>query len=603
MDTIPYVYCKYQNALIAPPPHKIIYSIFREYINEHYKGGSTMNNRGFLTMPNHDIDMERLLNKLKNDGSIKLVAKERTNLSIKMESGVIYGTYDDDNNNISRTLQLAKSIDGLFMNSYLKRAYTYSVPNESFDDKNVQMDPELSENDISKLIGKVTRKLALATIRIRLVSPNNVFTLEIGSTDGMDNQVIIAIRCDSYKKVARIFSGGKLLNGGTPGSLFSLTETPLYLSRKSKDGEMLLKKNPNPFDDVTLSLMKISLQMLYDQIISTDEVPQLMFPKYCDTEIYFIKKSVSNIMGSDRIGFALFQWVNNDAISSLDTVMGEDFNLKIPQILATPNIDQFPLIDFNQNEWDFIGKYVNGKNILCGKTEQPFNIIPYLLEPTYGTTLRYKLEFEDDSIQMMLMSYTLDAKRDTLTTYMVCKISDDITVYNKAIFTNLQEFDVTTSLVEIDTDVVFTNAECLVEDPNSLLDKVVASLFDASDAILLIREMLRVHIILHDRPQRTRVIKCSSRQVNHSNDQKKNHSTKTHEEGFVISRILKTVSDAKSFIARMSEEGICEREYTMESWNRRGYFRHLRSGEAIWIPPTTCTRHCPLSDKELHIKL
>ena len=45
-------------------------------------------------------------------------------------------------------------------------------------------------------------------------------------------------------------------------------------------------------------------------------------------------------------------------------------------------------------------------------------------------------------------------------------------------------------------------------------------------------------------------------------------------------------------------------EYTVESWNISGHWRHYKeSGKTIWISEHPAHRNLPLSQKEVHLKL
>ena len=257
------------------------------------------------------------------------------------------------------------------------------------------------------------------------------------------------------------------------------------------------------------------------------------------------------------------------------------------------NITQYPLIDFNQRETNFISRYIVSNDLFDGdRPELKFNLIPYLESPRYGKILRFTLSYKD-----IVFAYSRD--NDILRLCLLEKINDSLWVEISFDYNNLEEFNIFDSLNQIDTILILTNHEYIPRSIHSI-ESVLLSLND-NETLNFIQWILSCIIVIHDRPKRTKMIKITERrEVPCSNKSKRNNQV---EEEFIIRRILKPSDEAKEYVSSHSGSAHRNHEYTIEEWYRADHWRHLKNGKDIYIHETTCHRNLPLSQKEVHIKL
>lgn len=266
---------------------------------------------------------------------------------------------------------------------------------------------------------------------------------------------------------------------------------------------------------------------------------------------------------------------------------------------------EVPLVDFNEKEGKYISKYIADLGLFDGENSNEVDLVEKLSHPRYGTNLRIPVRREDGSKETFLMSYFIDETHNLMRIYAFLESDNDVRAVMLVDFENVRHFQGVANFSGIYTGIALKKHIPLFHDMKDIKANMPDCFLSFEDAMMLVYEMLSIHIVIYDRPQRTRMVRC---QEEKSSTTPKKHSNKQRTEPeYIVRRILKPVKEAKELV-RLSEHAApgspVKREYTMEEWERVGHWRRIPGTDRfIWIEKTTCRRKLPLSDKEIHIKL
>lgn len=267
-----------------------------------------------------------------------------------------------------------------------------------------------------------------------------------------------------------------------------------------------------------------------------------------------------------------------------------------------PSLDHpYPQVDFDEKEWKFISNYCKRNGYLCENNEM--NMIPYFTNPRYGNTYLMNINTDTGIKDPLVITFDMDTEKNMLRIYISESINESTSVVCIADFIDIDKFDIENGLRRVRKCVLNTNFEHLFPGAPDLINVSLLLQSSIENTTSLITEILHLFIIMHDRPERSRMVKgVKHTEVPNSNKKKQSKPKETTE---VVWRILKPVKAAKEYVRSMSIGAPRNMEYTLEEWDRIGHYRTLKNGKVIWIEPTTCRRRDDLltKDKDIKIKL
>ena len=256
-----------------------------------------------------------------------------------------------------------------------------------------------------------------------------------------------------------------------------------------------------------------------------------------------------------------------------------------------------PELYLSKRDWNYIDKYYT-ENIM---PREYFNLREILENPRYGDTFKWCLP--DININFIATFELYDK-------YAVVHIFKDAdnkeyTMFGTIILDNLNIFSIENSIKNIFIGVKFR------QSPNGNLPTTLEDLEQGAMG-LLISDSLLVYVlsrfitlltVIHDRPNRMKIV--NEKSINKKSFNNKKYNSK--EKDFIVKRILMNAKDAKEYVKNKNEEegAKVKREfiYVVESWEREGHMRELKNGKIIYIKGTTCTRKASNTDKEIRLKL
>lgn len=412
------------------------------------------------------------------------------------------------------------------------------------------------------------------------------------------------IRFDGKHKVC-IIDVLAVINDGNP-EIRGYYSNPLYISTKDMNVEQLVNSELGYLSRDLLSIIDITYESLSiicnntDYMTNINESDIYDHPEHSKIEISIINKLISS-RGEEESDEKYFKY--NIRSLTLDKDNEENpfteyfDSLGYNEVLLKNN--ECPLVDFTEKEWKFIKKYIEEK----GLGENNFNILEILETPRYGIEMKFPSIFDDEIL--FNVSYQLNKNLNSVRFNILYSANDKIDIVISIDFENLSDFNVIKSIISIDINAFF-KGELSIRNLDELKSMIPLELSDMESLLSQLIYIIGTYVVLYDRPQRSRVIRETtkvSQVINKTNKKKEGRKNKT-EENYIIRRILKGTKEAKEYISKMSTTEGSNREYTLEEWERIGYWRKKpNSTEKIWIEPTKCHRHLPLSDKELHIRL
>jgi hypothetical protein len=311
-------------------------------------------------------------------------------------------------------------------------------------------------------------------------------------------------------------------------------------------------------------------------------------PTYKPSEIKLMKK-MAEIDPIEIVANLEGYSVSDDRVETLAPKF-EGFD----KILKPEDLSQYPILDLSDKEKKFINKYCD--EVMCYDDGQVVNL-KELISTAKMTWFRFNINGEDNNT---LWHAEIDADKDVCRMYIIQTL-DNYIVHISADLEKIEEYNVVNNLLVVRKNLIIKNPEKLLTNQIDALNVSELCTWDCVNIMKVVEYILRVMVVMKDRPQRTKIVKCTERRKVYKNP--KNPKQGYVEKEFVIHRLLKATPDAKEYVKKMSESGERHFEYVVEEWERRAHTRQLKSGKIIYIGETTCHRHKDLTNKEIHIKL
>lgn len=253
-------------------------------------------------------------------------------------------------------------------------------------------------------------------------------------------------------------------------------------------------------------------------------------------------------------------------------------------------------LKFSSKEYRFVAKYCEKINV--ASDIDPFkesDLSQYLSNLRYGNEMLIRFPNFKEDIELLGI---VEVRGDKLFVHLLEKISNNTFIEFDCNFGDIHKFSIRKSIKMENISIILTDASYIPMDLKDINNKsALVQLGLAFDTTLCIT-FLQDLIVIHDRPKRSRVVR-TTRQISHQLSSKKKEG-----KDYVVSRVLMPVNEAKALVAaHASTSERAEAQYVLEDWERIGYSRTYKSGKVVWVRPTTCHRHLPLTEKEVIVKL
>lgn len=295
---------------------------------------------------------------------------------------------------------------------------------------------------------------------------------------------------------------------------------------------------------------------------------------------------------------------NNSNLEEFRDICRNGFNNdSVNNILNDVACGNIPFCNFTKREWNFVSKHMDESNLNFIKRDY-VDIFDILSNQIYGPTLQFKYDDAD-----IISYYTFDEKMELVKFYLFSVVDNNIIAYRTFICKNIHEFNCLESLSFMEFKILqrCVTAYNMARSINELTKGIYNCIMDESKSIEVLERALSVYLIIHDRPKKHCIVREEHHETSDTNPEaikvsKVKHKKDTNK--LSIKRILMPVKSAKEYIRINSSNPNSNRIYTIEEWERRGHYRHLKNGKTVWINETTCKRHKPITtDAQVVIKL
>lgn len=266
-----------------------------------------------------------------------------------------------------------------------------------------------------------------------------------------------------------------------------------------------------------------------------------------------------------------------------------------------PSVDdrsyKYPVVNLSEKEWNFIHKYV-------GKTYPECCDLRNVLEdPRYGK--RLVLKYTEDRFnenRLLLTDYEYFPDEDKVIFYISNFEYTNISSFIKVTVEKVSKYTGKGNIVQHEGYIKYIDGIFNLSSVDNLFKYCPSLMFIAESLEEFMMDLISLMIILYDRPQRIKCVKSVKKNRFSSSSSNTNSVNRTNND-VTIERVLVASRDVTEYIRSMGGSGK-DREYVLESWERRGHYRRVPGTDrSVWIEPTTCSRHLPLVEKVIEIKL
>ena len=447
---------------------------------------------------------------------------------------------------------------------------------------------------------------------VKILYESNIIYLSIDENELIDSYSIFMMMIDPVDKISTIIfiSVPHIFNKDDVNSVIHNVSivhgTPLYISSKDRFID-------NHFKSLDTSILDVdgidSLIMMQILEYSINKINQELNLNKLEEKPFHHTQYEMNIyrrLYSDSKLVEMFNikcWRSTNCIDENEEFIMESYNKEINNntldFVIKPD-ESCPLVDFSEKEMKFINKYTDESSLFMEEPKRKIDMVKVFENPRYGKLLKIKsTPTELHPSYIIYFTYIYEGEKDKCNLFIHFDISDNIVGYIRVIFRNIKNFRFSESIFGFNTSIIFRDNIELPQSAEEFNNKLPVILTDRNTILNLIADIVSIYAIIHERPQRSRVIRETTR----TSIQKSYNSRSNETEQFIIRRILKDSKSAKEYVKSMTGSSP-DRVYTLEEWERVGYYRRKpNSEEKIWIEPTTCHRRLGLSDKEVHIKL
>lgn len=483
------------------------------------------------------------------------------------------------------------------LNEYLQNINTYKVKDSEIYKENF----DIIELDIqnTRLLRRFRRKFPDTDCMFRLESDKYTFWIKLtrhGNTSSHEGSLCFIDKRKQFGAIGEVTVDTSSYDGiDTPVITSAFQNRFLFItSQKDKLSNRIAADNSDTMlleQSFTLAL-NTGLHRIFDQSFDPDDFGGTC-PVYDKHEMMILHKIVGEVFNIKNLICPLFEHIESDSPDNKNVnITGSE----IPEYFGIGDaFKNFPLIQLNLKELKFILNYADKNAYVDGKMD----LLKYLANPRYGNILRIPLRHCDDNseVEEAIITYNIDENNDSISFIISQHLDENLTYACIVYFNSIKSFDIDSCYIASGGFLHMKDGKNMPNSSDIFKNKTLAC--QTIDGIIdLVNLFIDICVAIHDRPERTKMVKCVKKEYY----EKKEHNIKVDEKDYIVARILKTKSDAREYVERMSGTR-AECEYSVEEWDRCGHYRTLKSGKVIWIKETTCKRHLPLSEKEVRIKL
>ena len=490
-------------------------------------------------------------------------------------------------------LQYLKSI---VIENYLEKVIDVKVPkvDHLVNNWRTSNNPEPRPEAVMLLtqLKRIKRKLNSDRIQIRVSDENkSIFLYVTEITNGYMMNVYLSDNVASSNEMFIL----RIEKSSDRTIAYNGTDTKWFLSKKYSGSDKLARERSKDigFTGLNLNDLPLIIGALYSAIDYISDGGELTVPSYMQSELNLFKAVWKSIPEMDAATFIINSWLNNMHDESLQPDTYSKSDSELLDYIMPSDLNEYPLIDFSEKEWKFIIDYCDKNNMIDSDSHR-IDILPYITNARYGC--KFKMNIETTGSDVQLVTQILLIAEDELKVILSHHYGDRIVsaVIN---FINLKEFSMKNSMLNINKAVTFLKIDAMAASVDELYDESPLANSTPEMILGLAARVLKALIIIHDRPKRSKMIRCTKTESIQSG--KKSSQTKSKVSYW---RILKPVKEANEYIEKMSGTRR-DVEYTLEEWPRVAHTRTYKSGKVVHISETSCHRRLPLAKKEVEIKL
>lgn len=284
--------------------------------------------------------------------------------------------------------------------------------------------------------------------------------------------------------------------------------------------------------------------------------------------------------------------INNDHDKNYGS---ENISMEFIERSSNNNI---PIVSLNEKEWNCIDKYMDKQY------PDHINLTEALTQPRYGNILTFRYIYDKDDIHeesLLNIAASYSAKNDVVIVYIFNGENNTLDSQAVITITNASNFKGYTNVLSL-TVYIQNKKDLWVSSIEEIKRNVPNVFFDTVSLQELMLKFICLQVALYDRPERVRKVTTVKKKNETGSGSNKVYKTPDSKTDFVIEHVLMTKKDASEYIGRISGERK-NIEYVLETWLRKGHYKHNRKGELIWIEPKMYHRRLPLAEKDIVIKL
>lgn len=555
---------------------------------------------------------------LKNLDSNQLISKLKSN--IKMLEGFKSPTVDkcdgftfiNRNSKIATKESVKESISYLkyhILILYLRKINQFKV-NDDFWYPNCEKRQILDYKDsIDQNLNSIFKESKGKKIEWKIYSDKQSMYFIIHNDkiiNGEQRFAMFILIFDSETEVVTIHnligSNGKIhLDNRTLIGPFYLSKKDYYIQKVINAGNV---KNNKSIPIELIHIISEGISMYKSNHI--DKLDELIPQKHSSFELKIFSRLINKDNKSGKY-INIDTWMLSNELKeddNIDDLFSKINDKGVPKFIEDISLE-YPIVDFSKKEWKFVNKYIDKKSIMDNEYKY-LDLSETLEYPRYGDTLKFIYLYENETYDM-ISSFIYDKDNKSVRFFIGYHVNENMSIFASIDYYKIQKFNPNQNIRSVETFIYLKNGISLLES-TSELSKIIPSLFlNYQDILDMLVSIISIHVVLFDRPERTRMIKETRRCLTTPNQTERKHTTNHQKSELIIKHILLPVKDAKEYINRVSSDndGEVYREYVMETWERKGYYRRLpNSDKKIYIKPTQCKRHLELvKNKEIHIKL
>lgn len=391
-----------------------------------------------------------------------------------------------------------------------------------------------------------------------------------------------------------------------------------YFIAKNEGAVERWQKGMKMSDNMLPSYIRLIVHKGCEEYIkhAVTDLAEMPVPVYSPFELWVYRR-ILNSSSTKEMMLTVVEYTSvwYEAVHTLDDRGLDDVHKLIKAVRSSDN-DGYPYVKFSKREWKFIRKYITETTKYITDTDDVemvrFNLMDCLSNSRYGTVMKFDYQCDDsDESWPVMFTWSVDKASDSCRiTAMSMKEVKGWTPYIQADYRNVSSVHLYNDAGSLHCKLYVDNFNMIPEQLQDICDNVPTFFIDRMNCMNVILNIISILVVIHDRPQRTRMVR-EERLVddNQKPSGKKNSRQKVTTTDTVVSRVLLPAKEVDEYVStriaadRQSSGEHRERNYVVESWPRRAHYRHLKNGKDLYIKEQTVHRSAILTNKDVVVKL